>query len=40
MLMSVAIEVAKDVVDFQRPGKGQKTEKRGRNHYRDEGRTA
>ena len=40
MLMPVVIEVAKDVVNFQGPGKGQKTEKRGRNHDGDEGSTA
>jgi len=40
MLMPVVIEVAKDVVNFQCPGKGQKTEKRGRSHDGDEGSTA
>ena len=40
MLMPVVIEVAKDVVNFQGRGKGQKTEKRGRSHDGDEGSTA
>ena len=40
MLMPVMIEVAKDVVDFQRPGKGKKTQKHDHNHDSREGSTA
>lgn len=40
MLMAVMIEVAKDVVDFQRPGKGEKTEKHDHHHGSREGSTA
>ena len=40
MLMPVMIEVAKDMVDFQSPGKGEKTEKRGHDHGSREGNTA
>ena len=40
MLMPVMIKVAKDVVDFQRPGKGEQTEKHDHHHGNREGSTA